>query len=154
MAAEALLGLKSADSLKGGETMEEASARAIAAVTTTAVSAAIAAAKEVAANATTAGLDYESAATAAAATTENFVAQAVAAEHAIVWEEERCPTMGSRFDTPSVGDGNEIIVEASAAVATAVENGYKSALRTDGGTPAKGVATGAAATANGNRNAA
>lgn len=113
--------------------MEEAFARAIATVTT-------ATAQEVAANATAAGEDYDSAATPAAA--------------AVVWEEERCATMGSRFDTPSVVDGNDTTAEVSAAVATAAENGYKSALKTDDGTPAKGVTTGAAVTANGNGNAA
>lgn len=99
------------------------------------------------------GKDYESAATAAVAVMANVIAQTDAAEHEIVSEKERCATMESRFYTPSVGDGNETTDEASMAVAMAVENGYKSALNTNDGTPAKGIATGAAATANGNENA-
>lgn len=155
VAVETLLGLKNAQSSKGSETLDEASAQAMAAVTAAAVSAAAAAAQEAAANATAAGADDGSAASAAAAAaaTAKAVAQAVAAARGIASEEERSPTMGSRFDMPSVGDGNEATAEASAALATAVQGGHKFSLKMDGGTAETGVTTGAAATVNRNGNA-
>lgn len=97
--------------------MGEASAQAMAAATAAAVSTAAAVAQEAVANAT-------------AAAAEMPRRKAVAAAGRITSYEERPPTVGSRFDTPLVGDGDEITAEAAAAMVIAVEHGHKSgALR-------------------------